>query len=74
MSEQAGASAGAGAVVLAREAAPVEAVRLATGIGRNLFNAVGGFAQPFPEGSGMKGSWIALEVIERWYRSVQTSH
>jgi hypothetical protein len=53
--------------VLAREAAPVEAVKLAAGIGRNLFNSVGGFAQPFPEGSGMKGSWIALEVVERWY-------
>lgn len=66
----AGAGAGGGAagqVVLAREAAPVEAVRLAAGIGRNLFNAVGGFAQPFPEGSGMKGSWIALDVVEKWY-------
>ena len=43
-------------------------VRLAQLVGKNLFNAVAGFAQPLP--GGQAGQWLPFEAIERWYRSV----
>jgi hypothetical protein len=43
-------------------------VRLAQLVGKNLFNAVAGFAQPLP--GGQAGQWLPFEAIERWYRYV----
>lgn len=44
-------------------------VRLAQLVGKNLFNAVAGFAQPLP--GGQAGQWLPFEAIERWYREFE---
>lgn len=48
-------------------AAPPDPVLLAGLVGKNLVNAVSGFAQPLPDGSG---SWIPTQAFDRWYRCV----
>lgn len=52
------------ALVPAKPAGP-DPVQLAALVGKNLFNAVGSFAQPLPNG---QGSWIEFSLVERWYR------
>ncbi|GAA5875312.1 hypothetical protein JCM3774_005776 [Rhodotorula dairenensis] len=49
-------------------AAP-DPVRLAQLVGKNLFNAVAGFAQPLP--GGQAGQWLPFDAIERWYREFE---
>ncbi|GAA5983510.1 hypothetical protein JCM10908_000313 [Rhodotorula pacifica] len=44
-------------------------VKLAQLVGKNLFNAVAGFAQPLP--GGQAGQWLPFEAIERWYREFE---
>ncbi|BGP40374.1 hypothetical protein JCM10449v2_004336 [Rhodotorula kratochvilovae] len=66
----AGAAANPGlstALVPAKSAGP-DPVQLAGLVGKNLFNAVAGFAQPLPNG---QGSWIEFALIERWYREFE---
>ncbi|GAA5828830.1 hypothetical protein JCM11251_005888 [Rhodosporidiobolus azoricus] len=43
-------------------------VILAQMVGKNLFNALAGFVQPLPDGSG---SWINFSLIEGWYRNFE---
>ncbi|GAA5923434.1 hypothetical protein JCM1841_003325 [Sporobolomyces salmonicolor] len=43
-------------------------VQLAQLIGKNLFNAIAGFVQPLPDGSG---SWVEFGLIEKWYRNFE---
>ncbi|GAA5896052.1 hypothetical protein JCM6882_005598 [Rhodosporidiobolus microsporus] len=43
-------------------------VVLAQMVGKNLFNALAGFVQPLPDGSG---SWIDFRLIERWYSNFE---
>ncbi|GAA5996762.1 Opi10p [Rhodotorula paludigena] len=49
-------------------AAPPDPVLLAGLVGKNLVNAVSGFAQPLPDGSG---SWIPTQAFDRWYREFE---
>lgn len=56
------------AVVRAGSSTAPDPVRLAQLVGKNLFNAVAGFAQPLP--GGQAGQWLPFEAIERWYRCV----
>ncbi|TNY24777.1 DUF775-domain-containing protein [Rhodotorula diobovata] len=55
------------ALVPAKPAGP-DPVQLAALVGKNLFNAVGSFAQPLPNG---QGSWIEFSLVERWYREFE---
>ncbi|BGP55669.1 hypothetical protein JCM8202_003841 [Rhodotorula sphaerocarpa] len=58
------------ALVPARSAASgPDPVQLAQLVGKNLFNAVAGFAQPLP--GGQPGQWIPFDTIERWYREFE---
>ncbi|GAA5823591.1 hypothetical protein JCM10212_006399 [Sporobolomyces blumeae] len=51
-----------------RTSTPVDPVALAALVGKNLFNAVAGFVQPLPDGSG---SWIEFGLVEKWYRNFE---
>ncbi|GAA5893460.1 hypothetical protein JCM8208_000807 [Rhodotorula glutinis] len=55
------------ALVPAKPAGP-DPVQLAALVGKNLFNAVGSFAQPLPNG---QGSWIEFGLVEKWYREFE---
>ncbi|BGP16486.1 hypothetical protein JCM10213_001177 [Rhodosporidiobolus nylandii] len=43
-------------------------VGLAQMVGKNLFNALAGFAQPLPDGSG---TWIEFGLVQKWYQNFE---
>lgn len=58
------------ALVVAGSSAPGDPVSLAQRIGRNLFNALGGFAQAVQLPDGTTKYAMDFSVVEKWYRSV----
>ncbi|GAA5975456.1 hypothetical protein JCM11641_004269 [Rhodosporidiobolus odoratus] len=55
------------ALVPARGAGP-DPVLLAQMVGKNLYNALAGFVQPLPDGSG---SWIDFSLVTKWYSNFE---
>jgi hypothetical protein len=61
-------TAASGALVVAGSTVPGDPATLAQRIGRNLFNALSGFAQAVELPDGTTKYALDFSVVEKWYR------